>query len=345
MRTYGETPVYKIDLDADPSERWEEVIQNEAPLLEEMGREAMENIPLLRVGEFLATFFSRLLFGSEYYNEFRSWAKELSFSAAFISLLNLIYEASHVGEYSIYGCTAGVKWMPRIGFVHVRNMDWPIGSIGKATRIFEFQRGGKTKFVSIGLPGISGIMSGMVPGKYSITLNWAPPDGWFPNIFGASPTLLIREVLDTCEDFDSAVEALSEAKLTSPAFFVVCGVYKNEACVVERTVDECEIRWIKHEEGEILTQANHHVAEYFEDNNDELDYPLYEDDEDGETMLEDSEKRDVTLWNSLNDLPTTGNLNKIKKVLDKKPVFNECSFQQMVFHPASGEYGVWRNRS
>ena len=66
-------------------------------------------------------------------------------------------------------------------------------AIGPATRVFEFRRDARKHF-AIGMPGLIGALSGMVPGGFSITINWAPPAS-FPFFY----SVLLYEIRETLE--------------------------------------------------------------------------------------------------------------------------------------------------
>src|SRR5204863_9880658 len=105
-----------------------------------------------------------------YSAEMQAWAEALNVSLGTITILNCAYELSHLP----FGCTAGVRWIEGMGMVHVRNLDWPLASMGNATRLFRFRRG-EREFISVGIPGQVGVLSVMLPKAYSVTINWAPP--------------------------------------------------------------------------------------------------------------------------------------------------------------------------
>src|SRR5271163_3036200 len=100
--------------------------------------------------------------------------------------------------------------------IHVRNLDWPLATMGAATRVFRFRRGAR-EFVSVGVPGHVGVLSGMLPNAYSVTINWAPPAG-FPT-FDFGPACLLRDTLETCDDYESAVATLTQTRLSTSVFF------------------------------------------------------------------------------------------------------------------------------
>ena len=175
--------------------------------------------------------------------------------------------------------------------------------------------------------GFIGVLSGMLPGAYSATINWAPPEGRPTFDFG--PAFLLREVLESCDTFQDAVFALKNTKLAMPVFFTVCGTKKGEACVVERTRTQASVRKLT---GEVLTQANHHMSKRFVGRNNDID----------NTVFIDSEKRAATLERGLKKVGDAKTLAQAAKPLRVPPVRNDESYQQMVFAPRTGDIHVWR---
>ena len=337
------TRTYIIDLEKGEADRWAHVIHKEHEAACALVDEALESVgPLPRVLMRLAgPLFGSLykVSGGRYVGEARSWAKALGRSAGEALLVNCTYELTHAGEYygslwpgAAFGCTAGIRWVPGLGMVHIRSMDWPLTSIGPGTRIFRFQEG-EREFVSVGIVGFLGVLSGMLPGAYSVTINWAPPVRRPGFDFG--PAFLLREVLETCDTYEEAVYELKHTPLASSVFFTVCGAKKGQACVIERTRDDASVRSFR---GPVLIQANHHVSRRFSDNND----AIREEDEDGASLFYSSFERAETLEQELKDAGAARTLEEVALCLDADPVCNEDSHQQMAFCPRSGEVAVWR---
>ncbi len=326
-------PSYRIDLDNDEARRWAEVIAHETPfarsLVEEAGR-AFERVP-----ELVRWVFARLYqsFGGLYRGEIASWAEALGVSLGTATILNCAYELSHLRWPQVFGCTAGVRWVEGLGMVHVRNLDWPLRGMGAATRLFRFHRGGR-EFVSIGVPAQVSILSGMLPGAYSVTINWAPPVA-FPS-FEFGPAFLLRDTLETRDSYDAAVRNLSETPLSTSVFFTVCGIEKGQACVIERTQRDAVVRPMT--EG-VLVQANHHVAERFGRNNADI---LQGESEEDLFSLAGSGKRADTLSKALAEMGVQCGVVEMAEALGTAPVMNGDTCQQMVFCPGRGEVGVWR---
>ena len=78
--------------------------------------------------------------------------------------------------------------------------------------------------------------------------------------FDFGPLFLLREVLETCDDYTEAVQMLMDMPLSSNVFFSVCGVRPGQACVIERTRKEAGVRRFR---GRPLCQANHYGCRKF----------------------------------------------------------------------------------
>ncbi len=316
--------LYKIDLTLNEKDRWKNVIENEMKYAKLMIKESKEyNNPLSKILFNLGKGAIGILYrkyGGLYVDEMKSWADALNISLNEFIALNCQYELNH-----LFACTAAAYWNNNLGMVHIRNMDWEIDGMGKATRIFEFVKG-KRRFVTVGVPGQICVISGMLPHKYSITMNYAPTKS-MPSYNGFGPLFLLRNVFETCNTFNSAVRKIKNTRLVTNALFLVCGLEKGQACVIERTKREARVRYIK---DSYITLGNHFKSKTFAYLNSDEDLP------------EDSNDRECAIENNLLKLGNRPSILKIAKCLDTEPVLNEYTSQQMVFIPKIGEYKIWR---
>jgi hypothetical protein len=329
----ADVPTYTIDLEAPEELRWAEVIAAERAVAARLAAEAATEIE--RVPELVRRIFARLyqLSGGLYRGEIQAWADALGVSAGTVTLLNCAYELSHLRLPRPLGCTAGVCRVEGLGPVHVRNLDWPLAGLGDATCLFRFRRGERT-FLVIGAPGQVGVLSGMLPGGYSVTINWAPPAGVPSFRFG--PAFLLRDTLETRNSYESAVEALRRTPVSASVFFTVCGTEPGQACVIERTPRSALVRPL---DGPAVVQANHHVGARFAPNNADLD-DVGPDEQ--EFSREGSAARAEALAGALAGPGAPAALEEAARVLDVPPVLNKFTCQQMAFCPRTGEVRVWR---
>jgi hypothetical protein len=329
----SDVPTHLIDLNNIEANRWAEVISRESMaanrLLDEVGTE-FERVP-----ELIRWVFARLYqtFGGLYRGEIASWADALGVSQGTVTMLNCAYELSHLRWPKLFGCTTGVRWLDGLGMVHLRNLDWPLATMGAATRLFRFRRGTR-EFVSVGVPGHVGVLSGMLPSVYSVTINWAPRAS-FPS-FNFGPAFLLRHTLETCDSYAAAVRTLTQTRLSTSVFFTICGTEKDQACVIERTQEEAAVRSVAEP---VLVQANHHVAKRFTRNNEKL-REVVEGEE--EFSIEGSRCRADSLTKALTEIRLPCPLKKAAEVLDVPTVLNRLTCQQMAFCPRTGDVMVWR---
>jgi hypothetical protein len=320
---------YVIDLDGDEATRWREVVTHEKAIAAALVRDVAAEFE--RVPEILRWVFARLYhaFGGLYRDEIRAWAEALDLSLGTATMLSCAYELSHIRLPKVFGCTTGVRWADGLGMVHVRTLDWPLPAMGPATRLFRFRRGAR-EFVAVGVPSQVSVLSGMLPGAYSVTINWAPPAA-LPS-FDFGPAFLVRHTLESCDSYTAAVRALRRTPLSTSVFFTVCGTEKGQACVIERTQRGAAVRELA---GPALTQANHHVAARLVRNN----QVLREVEEAG--FQADSEGRAEALGRALAAADPPSTLDAVAALLDVAPVCNRETVQRMAFCPRTGEVRVW----
>ena len=328
-----DTTSYVVDLERPEAGRWAEVIAAE----KENARRLIDRAAadLERVPRTARWTFGQLyrMFGGLYQGEIAAWAEGLGVSVGTATMLNCLYELSHLPQPKWLGCTAGVRWIEGHGMVHVRTLDWPIDGMGEATRLFRFKRG-KREFISIAMPGQVGMLSGMLPGAYSVTINWAPPAALPTFDFG--PGFLLRDVFETCDTYAAAVERLTKEQLSTSVFYTICGAARNQACVIERTQQGAAVRPFT---GTTLVQANHHIAPTFAQNNEAIRKVPPEEEV---FSIDGSSKRVRIMQDGLAALPTTCSLEAMAAPLDIPTVLNSQTCQKMVFCPASGEFKIWR---
>src|SRR5947209_3151954 len=99
----ADVPTYAIDLDAPEPRRWAEVIAAQRPAAARLAAEAAREFG--RVPELVRRAFARLyqLSGGLYRGEIQSWADALGVSVGTVTLLNCLYEISHLRPLRPFG--------------------------------------------------------------------------------------------------------------------------------------------------------------------------------------------------------------------------------------------------
>uniref|UniRef100_A0A8C1JJC4 ceramidase n=1 Tax=Cyprinus carpio TaxID=7962 RepID=A0A8C1JJC4_CYPCA len=107
-----------------------------------------------------------------------------------------------------------------------------------------FQRGHKTVFKSTNLAGYVGILTGIRPGEFSLTVNERfSVDGGYVGILewilgwrdGMWMGFLTRKVLENATSYEDAKNQLSQTELLAPAYFILGGNGTGQGCVITRT--------------------------------------------------------------------------------------------------------------
>src|SRR5215510_13328306 len=117
----SETPEYIIDLHRSEENRWADVIAAERETAVTLIQRAAADLE--RVPNVCRWAFGKLygMFGGLYQGEIKAWADGLGVTAGTATMLNCLYELSHLPNP--FGCTAGIRWLDGYGMIHVRTLD------------------------------------------------------------------------------------------------------------------------------------------------------------------------------------------------------------------------------
>jgi hypothetical protein len=160
------------------------------------------------------------------------------------------------GSYQ-WGCTAmardeeGEPWL-------VRTLDWPFPGLGRHVEIAH-KWGAAGDFYNVTWPGYVGTLTGMAPGRFAASINQAPlwrrtrhpllrPVDIAANAISTwrirhiPPDQLLRQVFETCSDFETAQVTLERTPVARPVIFTLAGINAGERCVIERTEEGFETR-------------------------------------------------------------------------------------------------------
>lgn len=218
-----------INLDIPPSERWKFLLNHQKEvndLLEcylndlEGADEVFNIINLVKTEVIPQDFLAEIDF----------IASITKFTSDEVLIANLYYDILKL----YLGCTA-FACEDEAGILHARNLDWWTDNnlLSTHSRIFNFQRNGKTIFKTVGWLGFIGALSGIRPNSFSITLNAVSSSDKAE--LAVPVSFFIREVLDSCTSFDSAKKALESTTIASDCLLLLSGVSQGELAVIERT--------------------------------------------------------------------------------------------------------------
>lgn len=254
----GDRPVPDavINLDTHPEQRWQalaHLYKEKIAALAEVLRKYVSPsmLPILQsVMEAVGNMVPE-----EYQEEMRGLAKAVDQPYGNIVLQNLFYEIAS-------GCTSIVATRRGsngdVSILHGRNLDLSLPGLADLEVTAHFQRGGKTLYVATTYFGYVGVLTGMRPGSFSLSIDQRAAGGSvFSNFLealfngGQSVGFFLRDVLDKESNYQSALKRLQEERLASVSYLVIAGTKEGEGAVVtrdrERAVDVWELndsdRW------------------------------------------------------------------------------------------------------
>ncbi len=218
-----------INLDLPPSERWSFLSTYKT---------AVDDLIECYLSDFTGAEFifegiqsyKEELVSTSYIQEIQSIAAFSDFSVNEILVANLYYDVLKL----YFGCTAFASWNGD-KMLHARNLDWHTDEniLSTHSMIFDYQKEGKTVFKSVGWPGFVGVLSGIKPHKFAITLNAVLSEDQAAVAIPIS--FVIRDVLETCESFSEAKVTLENIPIICDCLLLLSGTKSNEKVVIERT--------------------------------------------------------------------------------------------------------------
>jgi len=326
-------PTYVVNLDLPPLERWDKICSNPtyqktAQFLVNTVNGLVPNVYELlnQVGEALNAFY----FPADLAQEVQGCSQALGIPTGWGSLFNLGYEVSDA-------CTSIVAQTPDGTVLHGRNMDFWAGmgftdSLKNMTFIADYQKGGKTQFKTTGFAGYVGALSGIKPGGFSVTIN----SRFYPQGLGelfweivaaieernaSLVSFLSREVLANENNFQAALNALSQTELIADVYYTMAGSKPGEGAVLSRNRHNATNIWMLNSPSrwfEVQTNYDHwQQPPWFDDRVDPAD-----------NALNALGQKDITL---------TGLFN----TLSVKPVLNIQTTYTILAVPRNGTYMSW----
>ncbi|XP_072519185.1 N-acylsphingosine amidohydrolase (acid ceramidase) 1a [Salminus brasiliensis] len=262
----GNVTWYTVNLDLPPTERWTHVVKEKKAELVAM----IQSIKDL-AGDF---FHGKLIhivdkelplivdtLPSPFREEIKGIAAVSDVPLGEVVLFNIFYEIFTV-------CTSVVVEDLKGNIYHARNLDfglfmgwdrknqtWTLTEKLKPLVVnVDFRRKSRTVFKSTSFAGYVGILTGIRPKEFTLTMNERfNIDGGYIGILewilgkrdGMWMSFLTRRVLENATSYDDAKDQLALTKLLAPAYFILGGNQTGQGCVITRsrinTLDVWEI--------------------------------------------------------------------------------------------------------
>lgn len=170
------------------------------------------------------------------FDEVMEISKATGIKVSTIVFFNFYYEADGTA------CTSVVSRDSNNQIIFGSNLDFVFfKNIKKLTYQGAFYKNNKLLYKANNIYGLVGNLRGTRPGKYTLSINQREANGNLMRALffqdGFETLYFIRHVLETAEDYDSALKLIQEAPLKSNAYYTIGGISGNQGCVVERDED------------------------------------------------------------------------------------------------------------
>ena len=303
-----------INLDLPVKKRWHFLInyKNEINDLLECYLNDFEGAAFIFEG---IDIYKNEIISAEYLEEIEFIASISKFSPNEVLIVNLYYDVLKF----YFGCTAfAIENNGQI--LHARNLDWWTKNnlLSKHSKIFNFQKDGKTIFKTVGWLGFVGALSGVKVGKFSLTLN-AVLSNDNPEI--ATPiSFFLRDVLTKANSFKEAKKLLENTIISSDCLLLLSGIKSGEMAVIERTPRRFATRTAK--DGFVIVTN---------------DYKKLENHSENENLLQMTSCGRYDKTQKLLNIQRPTNPQECLAILKDKEVMMDITVQQMVFNNHTGD--------
>ena len=238
IKTVRELPCFDIDLDLPAYERWKPL----QSVLEAMAPGVRKYIEALvgkgSLGAMALKLCGGLSFCTTYYSDLRAIAQLSGLTLGEVFISNVLTDLSA-------RCTSMVVLGPTGRPLHGRNLDWGAGFLRPSIVRVNFLRSGRPLYQAVTTPGYVGILTGVAPGRFSVSINYRETGllaGSLLSFMSAlsrawSSGFLVRHVLENPSKYPTyrdAVLALSKSRIIAPCYITVAGINPDEGVVLTR---------------------------------------------------------------------------------------------------------------
>ena len=310
-------PTLSVDLCAKPARRWQLTAQQQQQARHLIGSH-VDELGGVDAHRDLVEWYASENVPDDYRREMHAIAHQCGIKPIEVITGNLYYDFI---KY-MWGCTAFACDTPD-GPIHARNMDWhsPDNCLASYSVIAEFA--GQYSFKSVSWPGYVGVLSGLAPGRFAITLNAILSDDQQEP--GASISLLIRQVCEEEAAFDDAVQRLAETPISSDCLLLVTGPEPGQMVVIERTPSRHALRTSQN--GFLVVANDYHILPPVAGRPDSI-------------LATTSCTRYSTAFDAL-ALRTPQTAEECLRILSMEGVRMNITVQRMVMSAATGALKLW----
>ncbi|CAF1004560.1 unnamed protein product [Adineta ricciae] len=325
---------YIVNLDLPPAVRWQHILRlylDQFHAVEKKIDSMISGIIGQWAGPILETILSAVMsgitrLGLVYYGEeLKGFSQETGIPLGKLVLIQFVYEC--------FACCTSIVCQDKQTKVpiHIRTMDWELDFLKPLTIDVDFQKNNQTIFKATTWIGYIGILTGMrVHNGYSVSVNFRHTGGALTaNLKTALASgwpigFLVREILESTNTYEMAVEQLAQSTIIAPCYFTVCGTRQSQTIgtLLTRKQNTEEKRWIVSEHGTIIqTNIDHWSSEPNED------------------ILFSIRRRDLSK-RLLNQMKTMNEEN-LWKLISEYPIYNNITIYGTFMCP---EYAIYHTR-
>ena len=239
---------YTINLDLPPEQRWKQVAEDYTEGILNLVKEIKQMVPpgAITLVDIIGADVEKYI-PYPYSMEIVGLATSIKgVSVGEIVLGNTLYEVTafgHGGKAEARACTSIVAEALNGTIFHGRNLDYSFGGVLRdLTIVVNFQQSGKTVYTGTTFAGMVGLLSGMKPHGYTITLDERDQGDWWMNALealvagthGVAAFHIRDAVSNSTMTYDDAVRLLAYKPLIAPCYIIIGGTKPKEGIVITR---------------------------------------------------------------------------------------------------------------
>ena len=229
----AEPPTYQIDLDKPANIRWREAFKPHISTIKALHKELLASLSPRQI-QFLSLLLKATFLDPEIKEEIKSAAEQTGLGMETFVVLSFFYE---LRAY----CTSMLVKQKDGSILHGRNLDYPVPkAMRELVANVEFVRDGKLLYRATTFIGYFGVLTGVKPGAFAISLDQRSANGSFwwnlmnAGIGKTGNTFAIRKAFEKFSTYEEVVAYLSEVPLITDSYYIISGTNSTQGAVITR---------------------------------------------------------------------------------------------------------------
>lgn len=229
----AEPPTYQIDLSQPANIRWHHAFAPYIKTIKALHKELLAALTPKQV-HLLSILLKATFLEAEIKEEIQAAAEQTGIPMESFVVLSFFYE---LRAY----CTSLLVKQPDGSILHGRNLDYVVPkAMRELVANIEFMRDGQLLYRATTFIGYFGVLTGVKPGAFAISLDQRVPHGSFwRNIANAAightgNTFAIRTAFETYTTYEETVKYLSEVPLITDSYYIISGVNDLQGAIITR---------------------------------------------------------------------------------------------------------------